>query len=153
MIECFLVLSELVLSPPRPEWLNHSHPKRLPGFNSSSQSAPHAHSSEPLSKTEEPPRTDNPSVMQTAQTPEQPSELFIGGNRFFAGLVLHQVRPCDRSRNQNPGSANAGSMVESDRPLTIAPLSSAGSPPGPIEKLLAELVRRRLRNLAAKKGA
>src|SRR5215472_7813210 len=116
-IECFIVRSE-VWFPPSSEWLINGHPKHLSGFNCSAQLEPQAHSSELLScETHEPPRRDNPSVTQTAQTTEPPNGLFIGGNRLFIGLVLHQVRPCKQSRNQNPvlvSNARSVSMAGSD---------------------------------------
>jgi len=148
---------ELSLPPQRPEWLFDDQPKRLPGFDSSSQAAPHA--------------LNNPAVTQTGQTIDPPGAAFVGASRLFAGLVLVQVRPGDRSpaapkprtsscRNLNPGpvsvpAPDAGSVFApgSERSLTVAQAASPGPPLAPIETLLAELARRRLRSLAAKKRA
>jgi len=169
---------ELSLPPQRPVWLFDDQPKRLHGFDSSSQAAPHALRGEPLScGIEGPPRcwnprhAHNPAVTQTGQTIDPPGAAFVGANRLFAGLVLLQVRPRDRSavapkqrisssRNLNPGpvsvpAPDAGSVFTpgSERSLTVAQAASPGPPLAPIEALLAELARRRLRSLAAKKRA
>lgn len=168
---------ELSLPPQRPEWLFDDQPKRFPGFDSSSQAAPHALRGEPLSGgIEEPPRcwnprhAPNPAVTQTGQTID-PGAAFVGANRLFARLVLLQARPRDRSaaapkqrisssRHLNPGpvsvpAPDAGSVFTpgSERSWTVAQAASPGPPLAPIETLLAELARRRLRSLAAKKRA
>jgi hypothetical protein len=105
--------------------------------------------------------------MQTSQANKPPGDAFIGVNGIFVGLVLHQVRPCDRaavaskqsvnsSRNLNPSPVsildpNAGSIFTPgpERALTIA----QGASLAPMETLLAELARRRLRSLTVKKRA
>lgn len=168
------------VSPPpqRPEWCFDGQPKRLPDFDSSSQTAPYARRGEPLRcGAEEAPRcwnpgpTHNPAVTQTGQATGPPCTVFVGANRLLAGLVLHQVRPRDRSaaapkprtgppRNLNPGpgavpAPDAGAVftLESERPLTTPQAASSGPLLAPIETLLAELAWRRLRSLAAKRRA
>ena len=106
--------------PQRPEWCFDGHPKRLPDFNSGSQAAPSARRGEPLVRSSRRrgvgipgPLTIRP-VKQTGQTTDPYGTEFVGANRLFARLVLHQVRPRDRSaaaakprtgspRNRNPG--------------------------------------------------
>jgi hypothetical protein len=167
---------EVSLPPQRPEWLWNGPPKCLPDFDSSSEAAPYARRGEPLRcGAEEPPRcwnpgpTHNAAVTKLGQATDPPGAAFVGANRLFVGLVLHQVRPRDRSTaapkqrigfpgNLNPGSVSvldAGSVFTrgSERPLTISPAASSGPPLAPIVTLLAELARRRLRSLAAKKRA
>jgi len=169
---------DLSLPPQGPAWLFEGQPERPPEFDSSSQAAAYARRSEPLRcGTEEAPRRWNtepthiPAVTQEGQTTGPPGAGFIGANRLFAGLVLRQVHPRDRSgtapkqrtaspRNLNPGPvsvpvSDAGSVftLGSERPLPSAPAASSGPPLAPMVTLLAELARRRLRGLAARKRA
>jgi len=157
-----------------PQWLLGSQPQRVPDFGSGRR--PHYMPGEPLHcRIEESPPCSNagsahdPAVMQTIQTTTLPGDAFIGGNRLFAGLVLHQVRPCDRSaaapkqpinssRNPNPSPVsvpgpNAGSVFTPgcEQPLRIAQAAWSGPPLAPIETLFSELARRRLRSLAPEK--
>jgi hypothetical protein len=108
-------------------------------------------------------------VTQAGQRTDPPGAAFGGVSRLLAGLVLHQVRPRDRSAatpkqrtgasgNLNPGPVPAPDAESvftsgSERPLTIAQAASSGAPLAPMETLLAELARRCLRSLAAKKRA
>lgn len=167
---------ELSLAPQKLGCLFDGQPKRCPHFDSSAQAAPHACRGELSScGTEELPRCcnsrhpHNPAVMQTTRTGDPPRAAFVGANRLFAGLVLHQVRPRDRSvaapeqpvgsfRNLDPVSVSASApdartvfMLESKQPLTTAPAASQGPPLAPLETMLVELARRRLRSLAANK--
>ena len=162
------------LSPPeqRREWF------LLPNFDSSSQAAPQARGGDPLRYgNEEAPRCWNPgpthhlALSETGRPPDLPGVVLVGANRLFAGLVLYQVRHRGRSaaaprqrirssRTLNPIPASvpatgAGSVFTqgSERPLTSAPAGPSGPSLAPIVTLLAELARRRLRSLAAKKGA
>lgn len=167
---------ELSLLPQKPEGLLDGPPKRLPGLDSGSQAAPNRSHGQPLRYgMEEPPRCCNPRnvhrlpVTQTDDITDPLPAGFVGANRLFAGLVLHQVRPRDRptaapkpridsSRNLSPGpvsAPDAGSVFArgSERPLKIAQAALSGPPVAPIETLLAELARRRLHSLAAKKRA
>jgi hypothetical protein len=165
--------------PPAPQKLEcpfDGQPKRCFRFDSSSQATPHACRGEPPScGTEEPPRCcnsrypHNPAVRQTGRAADPPRAAFVGANRLFAGLVLHQVRPGDRSvaapeqrigsfHNLNTGSVSVPApdaitvfTLGSKRPLTIAQAASPGPSLVPLETLLAELAQRRLRSLAAKK--
>lgn len=163
---------KLSLAQQRLECLFDDQPKRCPRFDSSSQAAPHARRGEsPSYPTAEPPQRHphNPAVMQTGRTAGPPG-AFVGANRLFAGLVLDQVRPRDHSvtapeqrigsfRNLNPGSVSVRApdaitvfTPESKRPLTIAQPDSQEDPPlAPLETMLVELARRRLRSLAANK--
>ena len=133
---------ELSLS--QPDGFSDGQPKGLLRFNSSSQ---------------------------TGQTSNPPHAAFVGANHLFAGLVLHQIRPRARSaaapnqrvgyaRRLNPGptsvpACDAGSVftLGSERSLTIAQAGTLEPPLASIETLLAELARRRLGRLAAKKRA
>ncbi len=166
---------ELSLLPQKSEGLLDGHPNRLPGLDSGS-AAPNGSHGQPLRHgMEEPPRCCSPKnvhhlpVMQAGQLTDPLRSGFVGANRLFAGLVLHQVRPLDRptaapqpridsSRNRSLGPVSAPDPAsvfalesESERPLKIAQGALSGPPVAPIETLLAELARRRLRNLAAKK--
>jgi hypothetical protein len=167
---------ELSLAPQELECLVDRQPKPCPRFDSSAQAAPHACRGEPPScGTEEPLlRCDsrhphNPAVMQTTRTGDPPRAAFVGANRLFAGLVLHQVRRRGRSvaapeprvgsfRNLNSASVSVPApdartvfMLGSKQPLTIAQAASPGLPLAPLETMLVELARRCLRSLAAKK--
>jgi hypothetical protein len=165
---------DVSLPPQRPEWFFEGQPKHIPDFDCSSRAAPYARRDEPLRcGTEEAPQcwnpghTHNPAVAQTGQATDPAGAAFIGANRIFARLVLHQVRARDRSaaapkrrtgspRNLNPVSIpvpDAGSEFTpgSDWPLTTAQAASSGPLLAPIETLLTELAWRRLRSLAAKK--
>jgi hypothetical protein len=170
---------ELSLPPQRPECYLDGQPKRLTDFDSSSQAAAaYSRRGEALKcGTEEAERcwnpgpTHDPAVTQTGHATDPPGAVFVGAYRLFAGLVFHQVRPRDRSasapkqrtssrRKWNPGPASvpvvdAGSLLPlgPERPLTTAQAASSGPPLAPIVTLLAELARRRLRSLAAKKRA
>lgn len=160
------------LSPlkPRPEGF------LLPNFDSSAQAAPHARRDDSLRYAKEEPTrcgssgfTHHPALTQMGPTTDPPGAAFVGTNRLFAGLVLHRVRPRDRSvvapkqrigstRTLNPGPAlvpatraESGFTLGSEQPWTSAPAASSGPPLAPIVTLLAELARRRLRSFAAKK--
>lgn len=166
---------ELSLGPQKCECLFEGQSTRCPCFDSSAQATPHASRGEPSSCGTEEPRCcnsrhpQNPALVQTSRTADSPCAAFVGANRLFARLVLHQVRPRDRSvaapeqrigsfRNLNPGSVSVPTAdaitvftVGSKRPLTIAEAASRGSPLAPLETMLVELARRRLRSLAANK--
>jgi hypothetical protein len=130
----------LELSLPRPDGFSDGQPKGLLRFDSSSQ---------------------------TGQTSNPPHDAFVGANHLFAKLVLHQIRPRARSAaapkqrvSVNPGptsvpACDAGSVftLGSEQSLTIAQTGSLDQPLASIETLLAELARRRLGRLAAKKRA
>ena len=166
---------ELSLPRPRSEWFSDGHPKRLLGVDSIWQ-AETARRGEPVScGIEEPLRYWNPrpahipAGKQTGQTTDPTrAEFCVGANRLLAGLVLHQVRPQDRSaaaarqrigssHNRNPGlvsvpGPDAGSSLplRSQRSVTTASAASPDPLPASIETLFSQLARRRLRRLAAK---
>ena len=165
---------ELSLPRPRPEWFSDGHPKRLLGVDSTWQ-AETARRGEPVScGIEEPLRSWNPRPAllpagnQTGQTTDPTRAEFVGANRLLAGLVLHQVRPQDRSaaaarqrigpsHKWNPGlvsvpGPNAGWSfpLRSERSVTTASAASPDPLPASIETLFSQLARRRLRRLAAK---
>jgi hypothetical protein len=118
------------LSVSRPDGFSDGQPKGLRRFDSSSQ---------------------------TGQTSNPPHAAFVGANHLFAGLALHQIRPRARSaaaprqrvsysRSLNPGPTSV--------PVCDAgPIGMLEPPLASIETLLAELARRRLGRLAAKKRA
>jgi hypothetical protein len=128
----------------RPDGFSHGQPKGLPPFESSSQ---------------------------TGQMSNPPHAGFVGANHLIAGLVLHQIRPRARSAaapRQRVGysrSLNAGPIsvpvcdagpvftLGSERSFAIAQAGMLEPPLASIETLLAELARRRLARLAAKKRA
>jgi hypothetical protein len=132
------------LSVSRPDGFSHGQPKGLLRFDSSSQ---------------------------TGQMSNPPHAGFVGANHLFAGVVLHQIRPRARSaaaprqrvgysRSLNPGPTSvpvcdAGPVftLGSERSLTIAQAGMLEPPLASIETLLAELARRRLARLTAKKRA
>jgi hypothetical protein len=105
------------------------------------------------------------SSSQTGQTSNPPHAVFVGANHLFAGLALHQIRPRARSaaaprqrvgysRSLNPGPTSVPVFaLGSERSLTIAQAGMLEPPLASIETLLAELARRRLGRLAAKKRA
>jgi hypothetical protein len=164
---------ELSLPLQRPECFFDGHPKHLLGVNSTSQ-AESARRGEPVScGVEEPLRwnprhADIPVGKQTGQTTDPSGAEFVGANRLFARLVLHQVRPHDRSaaaakqrngfsHNRKPDlvsvpapDAGLSFTLRSERPVTTAPAASPDPLPAPIETLFSELARRRLRRLTAK---
>lgn len=165
---------ELSLPLQRPEWFFDGHPKRLLDVDPTLQAEP-AHCGEPVScGIEEPLRCWNPrhahlpATEQPGQTTDPARAEFVGANRLFARLVLHQVRPHDRSaaaakqpigsyHNRKPGLVSvpvpdAGSSFtrSSERFVTTAPAASPDPLPAPIETLFSELAWRRLRRLAAK---
>lgn len=138
-------------SPPlqRPEWFFDGHPKRLLGVAESARLGGPASCGveEPL-RCWNPRHAPIPAGKQTGQTTNPARAEFIAANRLFARLVLHQVRPHDRSaavakrpigssHNRNPG-------------LVSVPAASPDPLPAPIETLFSELARRRLRRLAVK---
>jgi hypothetical protein len=132
------------LSVSRPDGFSHGQPKGLLRFDSSSQ---------------------------TGQMSNPPHAGLVGANHLFAGVVLHQIRPRARSaaaprqrvgysRSLNPGPTSvpvcdAGPVftLGSERSLTIAQAGMLEPPLASIETLLAELARRRLARLTAKKRA
>lgn len=165
---------ELSLPRQRPESFFDGHPKRILSIDSTLQ-AESARRGEPGScGIEEPLQCWNPrhAHIPAGKPPGQTSDLthaeFVGANRLFASLVLHQVRRHDRSaaaakqrigpsHNRNPGlvsvpTPDAGSSftLRSKRSLTTAPAASPDPLPAPIETLFSELARRRIRRLAAK---
>jgi len=165
---------ELSLPLQRPECFFDGHPKHLLGVDSTLQ-AESARHVEPVScGVEEPLRCWNPrhahipAGKQTGQTTDPTPAEFVGANRLFAKLVLHQVRPHDRSapaakqrngfsHNRNPDlvsvpapDAGLSFTLRSERPVTTVPAASLDPLPAPIETLFSELARRRLRKLAAK---
>src|ERR1700680_2236187 len=94
---------ELSLPPQRPECFCDDHPKHLLGVDSTMQ-AESARRGEPgRGGVEEPLRCWNPrhahipASKQTGQTTDPTHAEFVDANRLFARLVLHQVRPHDRS--------------------------------------------------------
>ena len=164
---------ELSLPPQRPECYCDDHPKHLLGVDSTLQ-AESARRGEPVScGVEEPLRwnprhADIPVGKQTGQTTDPTRAEFVGANRLFARLVLHQVRPHDRSaaaaKQRNGFSHNRNSdlvsvpapdaglsfTLRSERSVTTAPAASPDPLPADIETLFRELARRRLRRLTAK---
>jgi hypothetical protein len=111
------------------------------------------------------------SSSQTGQTSDPPYAALVGANYLFAGLVLRQIRPRarsaavpkqrvghSRSLKSDPASVpacDAGPVftLESEPSLTIAQAGTPKPPLTSIETLLADLARRRLGRLAAKKRA
>ena len=164
---------ESSLRPQRPECFSDGHPKHLLGVDSTLQ-AESARRGEPVSCGVEEPLRWNPRHAhipvgkQTGQTTDPTGAEFVGANRLFARLVLHQVRPHDRStaaakqrngfshkRNPNLVSVpapDAGSSfsLRSERPVTAAPATLLDPLPAPIGTLFSALARRRLRRLTAK---
>ncbi len=165
---------ELSLPPQRPECFCDDHPKHLLGTDSTLQ-AESARRGKPVScGVEEPLRGSNPrhahipARKQTGQTTDPTPAEFVGANRLFASLVLHQVRPHDRSaaaakqrngfsHNRNPDlvsvpapDAGLSFTLRSERPVTTAPAAAPDPLPASIETLFSELARRRLRRLTAK---
>ena len=162
---------ELSLPLPRPKWFRDGHPK---GLVDSTLQAESAHCGEPVrGGIEEPlrcwsPRQAHlPAEEQPGQTTDPTRAELVGANRLFARLVLHQVRPKDRSaaaakqpigssHNRNPGlvsvpapDAESSLTLRSERSVTTAPAASPDPLPAPIETLFSELAGRRLRRLAA----
>jgi hypothetical protein len=165
---------ELSLPLQRPDCFLDGHPRRLLGINSALQ-AESARRGEPVSyRIEESLRCWDPgrahirAEKQTDQITDPTRAEFVGANRLFARLVLHQVRSRDHSaatakqrtgssHNRNPGLVSVpppdtGSSFKprSERAVTTTPTASPDPLPAPIEKLFSELARRRLRRLAAK---
>lgn len=158
----------------RRECFFDGHPKRLLGINSTWQ-AESAHRGKPVScgiaeslRCWNPEYAHLPAGKQTGQTTNPTRAEFVGANRLFARLVLHQVRPHDcsaagakqpigSSDNRNPGlmsvpppDAGSSFTLRSERLVTTAPAASLDPLSAPIETLFSELARRRLRRLAAK---
>jgi hypothetical protein len=165
---------ELSLPLPRPECLFDGHSKHLLGINSTLQ-AESARRGGPVScgieeslRCWNPEHAHIPAGKQTGQTTDLTRTEFVGANRLFARLVLHQVRPHDRSAaaaeqrigssdDRNPGlvsvsppDAGSSFTLRSERPVTTDPAASLDPLPAPIEALFSDLARRRLRRLAAK---
>jgi hypothetical protein len=163
---------ELSLPLQRPECFFDGHPKHLLDVDSTLQ-AESAHRGEPVSCVVEEPLRWNlhahiPVGKQTGQTTDRTRAEFVGANRLFARLVLHQVRPHDHSaaaakqrngfspnRNRDlvsvpPPDAGLSFTPRSEQPVTTAPAASPDPFPAPIETLFSELARRRLRRLTAK---
>ena len=162
----------LFLPLPSPLWLLGGQPKCVPNFGPGC--SPHYTPGELLRcQIEESPQDStvspvhDPAVMPTTQTTKLPGDTFIGGKRLFVELVLHQVHPCERSaaapkqpiqspRKPDPSpsvpASHVGSIFTpgSERALTIAP-AGAGPSLATMETVLAELARRRLCSLTAKK--
>lgn len=114
------------LSVSRPDGFSDGQPKGLRRFDSSSQ---------------------------TGQTSNPPQAAFVGANHLFAGLALHQIRPRARSAAAPRQRVSYSRSLGSERSLTIAQAGMLEPPLASIETLLAELARRRLGRLAAKKRA
>jgi hypothetical protein len=157
----------------RPECFFDGHPRHLLGVDSTLQ-AESARLGEPVSCGVEQPLRWNPRhahipvEKQTGQTTDPTRAEFVGANRLFARLVLHQVRPHNRpaaaakqrngfshNRNLDLGSVPASDAglsftLRSERPVTTAPAAAPDPLPAPIETLFSELARRRLRRLTAK---
>lgn len=156
----------------RPQWFWDGHPRPLLGVDSTLQAAS-ARRDEPVScGMEEPLRDWNPrhahipAGKQTSQTTDAARAEFIGANCLFARLVLHHVRPHDRSADAakqrigsshdlNHGLVSAPALharssfpLRSGRSVTTA-AASPNPLSAPIETLFSELARRRLRRLAA----
>lgn len=159
---------ELSLPPQRPECFCHDHPKHLLGVDSTLQ-AESTRRGEPVScGVEEPRHADIPVGKQTGQTTDPTPAEFVGANRLFARMVLHQVRPHDRSaaaakqrngfsHNRKPDlvsvpapDAGLSFTLRSEQPVRTTPAASPDPLPAPIETLFSELARRRLRRLVAK---
>lgn len=165
---------ELSLSRQRSECFFDGHPKQLLGVDSTLQ-AESVRRGKPVScGVEEPRRCWNPrpahipAGKQTGQTTDPPRAEFVGANRLFARLVLHQVRPHDRSaaaakqrngfsHNRNPDLVSVPALdarspftLRSEWSVTTVPGTWPDLRPAPIETLFRELARRRLRRLAAK---
>jgi hypothetical protein len=114
-----------------------------------------------------PPRCSRKSVEAAViQINASPTE-FVDRHGLFASLVLHQVRPHNRSPVADPEQCSHSSHEVNSEPLSVAvpniawPLAlgsakrvkiagnAASHPsPAPIEKLFSELAHRRLRKLA-----
>lgn len=163
---------ELSLPPQRPESFSDVHPKHLLGVDSTLQ-AESARRGEPVSCGVEEPLRWNPRHAhipvgkQTGQTTDPTGAEFVAANRLFARLVLHQVRPHDRSaaaakqrngfsHDRNPDlvsvpapDAGLSFTPRSERPVTTAPAAAPDPLPASIETLFSELARRRLRRLTA----
>lgn len=149
---------ELSVPSERPEWWFDDQPKRLPGFDSGTGEPPRRWNSR---------HTYNPTGTQTGQATGPPGAALVGADRLLARLVFHQVRSRDRSaiapkpsRNLPPGPVSAPApdarsiiMLGSERSLKISQSALSDPRLAPIEALLTELARRRLRSLAAKKRA
>jgi len=167
-------LWELSLPPQRPQCFCHDHPRHLLGVDSILQ-AESTRRGEPVScGVEESLRYWNPKHAhlpvgkQTGQTTDPTRADFVGANRLFARLVLHQVRPKNRSaaaakqrngfpHNGNPDlvsvpgpDAGLSFTLKPERSVTTAPAASPDPLPAPIETLFSELARRCLRRLSAK---
>lgn len=156
----------------RPEWFLGGHPRPLLGVGSTLQAASARRDEPVICGIEEPLRRGSPrhahipAEKQTSQTTDPAGAEFVGANRLFVRLVLHHVRPHDRSaaaakqrigstHNPNPGLVSVPALdarwsfpLRSERSVTTAaaspdPLSAS------IETLFSELARRRLRGLAA----
>jgi len=199
MIECFIVLSEviafvcigspfaavgtLLLSHRRIgadaglTKANQMAEASIARFDSGSQATPHAGSGKPLScATGEPSgcwnakQTYHPALTAWGQAMGLPRAGWVGAQRLLAGLVLHQVRPGDRSAtvsNSSRSSLSPGhdSVLARDaeslfgvgsgpEPSLKIKMERAGLPDlslTPIETRFAELARSRLGSLAAKK--
>jgi len=167
----------LCLPPQRGEGMFDVLPQQLPDFESRTQSeavaarayhgAPRSGAIEEPSRSWGSPYAPNLALTPTGQTVESPRAAFVGAGRLLARLLLHQVRPHDRSvaaRKQRIGcghnldagaisrpAPNAGAMGsrKSERPPATVPAASLGPPLTAIETLLAGLAQRRLRDLAA----
>jgi hypothetical protein len=137
-----------------PEWFVEGYPKRLLCVDSTWH-AQAARRGEPVScGIQEPLRCWNPryahisTAPQADQTTKPARAGFVGANRLFASLVLHQVRSRDRS------AAVAKQRIGSSHNRKPGPESAAAPDAGwsstPIETLFSELARRRLRRLVAK---
>jgi hypothetical protein len=155
--------SELSLPLPRPEGVFDGHPKRLLRVDSPLQAESDGRGKAVSCGMEQP----LPAVTQTGRAADLPSADFVVANRLFATLLLHQVRPGDRSaavakqpigfsHNRNPGSASVPApeakssfTLRSGRSMTATPAASPDPLPSSIETLFSELARRRLRRLAA----
>ena len=157
----------------KPEWWFDGRPKCLLSLDSDSRAAAQAGCGQPplTCGTGEPPQcwnarhTYRPAVTEPGQVTGSPEAGLVDASRLLAGLVFHQVRSRDRSaigskasRNRTPGPAStpgpdAGSvnMLGPERSLKMSPSTLWDPPLTPIETLLVELARRRLRSLAAKK--
>lgn len=161
---------ESSLPPQRPDWCFDGHPKRLLSVDSILQAEP-GRGSEPVRGGVETPlrywsprHVPLPAVTQMGQTPQPAGAECIGANHLFARLVLHQVRPGDRSaaaakpRIGSSHTLDSGSvpgtgssfLLRSGQSVITAPAASLDPLPASIETLFGELARRRLRRLAAK---
>lgn len=150
---------ELSLPLQRRECFFDGHPKRLLGINSTLQ-VESGHRGKPVScGIEESP---------TGETTDSTRAEFVGADRLFARLVLHQVRlrdcsvaavkqPIGSSHNRKPGlvsvpppDTGSSFTLRSERLVMTAPATLLDPLSIPIETLFSELARRRLRRLAAK---